>query len=72
MELSRKGREEIWSVLVAKGVDSGNKGNYTGRDPPWVVSSSSHIWGATALGSDRGKMSSFGWLEGCGKPELCS
>lgn len=32
---------------------------------PWGVSSSSHLLGAVALGSCRGKMNPLGWLEGC-------
>ena len=43
--------------------DSEEKGDCSGRDPPWGVSSSSHILGAPILESNTGKMSSP-WLVG--------
>ena len=44
--------------------DSEEEGDYTGENSPWGVSSSSHILGPPALGSDTGEMSPLGWLEG--------
>ena len=41
------------------GGDSGKKGHYMDRDPPWGLSSSSHIWGAPALESYIGNIGPF-------------
>ena len=40
------------------------KGDYTGGNPPWGVSSSSHMAGALILGSNTRKTCPLGWLEG--------
>lgn len=37
--------------------------HYKGREPPWGVSSSSHILGATSLESDTRKTSPLTWSE---------
>ena len=63
-ESGRKGREVIRSGAVLLGGGSEEKGGYVGRDPPWGVSSLSHLLGAPALGSYTGKMSPLRWLAG--------
>ena len=42
MESGRKGRETISSGPMPLGGDSGEKGHYADRDPPWGLSGSSH------------------------------
>ena len=59
MESGRKGRETISSGPMPLGGDSGKKGHYMDRDPPWGLSSSSHIWGAPALESYIGNIGPF-------------
>ena len=62
MELGRKEREAISFGPVPLGGDSEEKGDYTGRYPPWGISSLSHTLGAQVLGTDTRKMSP--WLIG--------
>ena len=45
---------------------SAEKEDYTGGHPPWGMSGSSHILGAPVLGSNQGKVSHLGALEGSG------
>lgn len=60
MESGRKGRETISSGPLPLGGDSGEKGHYADRDPPWGLSGLSHIWGAPALESYIGTIGPFG------------
>ena len=45
------------------GGDSEEKGNYTGRHPPWGVSSESHRLGPPVLGSYVEDTSHLDWSE---------
>lgn len=63
-ESGREGREAIRSEPLPLGGDSEEKGDNTGGDLPWGVNGSGHILGALVLGSDKGKRSPLGWLEG--------
>ena len=57
-------REEKQSP-VPKGEDSEEKRDFTGRDPPWGVSSWSYILGTPVLGSSTKKTSLLaGWSAG--------
>ena len=59
MELRKKGKEAIRLGPVPLGGDSEEKGDYGSGDPPWRVSSSSHILMAPVLMSNTGKTSSL-------------
>ena len=64
MESGRMGREEIRAGPVALGRDM-RGGEFHGLgDCPWGVSGLSHILGTSTPGSNKGKMSPLGWLEG--------
>ena len=61
--MDRKGRKVIRSGLVPQGGESEEKGDYMDGNPPWGVSSLSHILGAPDLASNKRKTSPLGWLE---------
>lgn len=63
-ETGKKGKQAIRLGPVTLGGDLEEKGDYMGKGPPCRVRGSSHILDASALGSNKGKMSPLGWLEG--------
>lgn len=62
-ESARKGRKAIGLGPLPLEGDSEAKGDWTGREPPWGVSGSSHRLGAPVLGSYVRETSPVGWLE---------
>lgn len=61
-ELGRKEREAIRSGPVPLGGDTEEK-DYMGEDPPWGISTTSHLLGSPVLGSNTGRqLRQLPWL----------